>query len=126
MTKTSDQTFEENVSLLTTDTRERINTIRKIIRDVVPEAEEYFSYQIPGFKHKDNLFYYCGFPDHISLLNPFSKAFREHFKSDLKGYKTSRLVIQIPGNKPLPEQLIKEIVAFRKKENEDSAGNRKI
>jgi uncharacterized protein YdhG (YjbR/CyaY superfamily) len=76
------------------------------------------SYQIPGIKYNGYLIYYCEFPNHISLSNPFSAAFWEHFKADLEGYKTSKAVIQIPTDKPLPEKLVKEIVAFRKKENE--------
>jgi uncharacterized protein YdhG (YjbR/CyaY superfamily) len=35
----------------------------------------------------------------------------------LKGFKCSKAAVQFPIDKPLPESLIKEIVAFRIKEN---------
>lgn len=78
-------------------------------------------YQLPDslFKYKGYLLYYAAFPNHMSLSYPYSEAFWKHFKTDLVGYKTSKSVIQFPNNQPLPEQLIKNIVAFRKQENED-------
>ena len=118
MAKTNFQTIDEYHQTFAGETLKRMQTVRKIIKTAVPEAEELISYQIPCFKYHGYLIYYCGFTNHISISYPFSKAFWEHFKNDLKGYKTSKSVIQFPLNKPLPEKLIKEIVAFRKKENE--------
>lgn len=101
-----------------------MQTIRKIINEVVPDVQESISYQIPCFKYNGYLIYYCGFAKHISLSNPFSEAFWEHFKADLEGYKKSKSAIQLPTSKPLPEALIKKIVAFRKKENEEMAARK--
>lgn len=121
MAKTNYQTIDEYHQAFSGETLERMQTIRKIIHEVVPGAEEVISYQIPCFKYNGYLIYYCAFPKHISLSNPFTEAFWEHFKTDLEGYKTSKSVIQIPADKPLPEKLIKEIVTFRKRENEEKA-----
>ena len=118
MAKTNYQTIDEYHQAFSGETLARMQTIRKIINDEVPDAEECISYQIPCFKYHGYLLYYCAFPKHISLSNPFSEAFLEHFKVDLEGYKVSKSVIQIPMAQPLPEELIKRIVAFRKKENE--------
>ncbi len=40
------------------------------------------------------------------------------FKAELKELKVSKSAIQFPNDKPLPLDLIKRIVVFRKKENE--------
>ncbi|HKG06516.1 MAG TPA: DUF1801 domain-containing protein [Pedobacter sp.] len=125
MAKTDYQSINDYHQTFSGEALARMETIRKIIHDVVPGAEETISYQIPCFKYNGYLIYYCAFPNHISLSNPFSAAFWEHFKADLEGYKTSKAVIQFPANKPLPEQLIKEIIAFRKKENEEKTTNKK-
>jgi uncharacterized protein YdhG (YjbR/CyaY superfamily) len=125
MAKTNYQTIDEYHGAFSGETLDRIQIIRKIIKEVVPDAEECISYQIPCFKYNGYLIYYCAFPKHISLSNPFSDAFWEHFKVDLEGYKTSKAAIQIPTAKPLPEELIKKIVTFRKKENEEKAKNKK-
>jgi uncharacterized protein YdhG (YjbR/CyaY superfamily) len=120
MAKTNFQTIDEYHQTFTGEALERMKTIRKIIHDVVPEAVEGISYQIPCFKYGNGyLIYYCAFPKHVSISHPFSAAFWEHFKADLGGYKTSKAVIQFPTDKPLPDKLIKDMIAFRKKECEE-------
>ncbi len=118
MAKTNYQTIDEYHKVFSGETLERMQTIRKIINEIVPDAKEIISYQIPCFKYHGYLIFYSAYPNHISLSNPFTQNFWEHFKTDLEGYKTSKSAIQLPANKPLPLQLIKEIVAFRKRENE--------
>lgn len=119
MAKTNYQNIDEYHGAFGGETLARMEIIREIIHQLVPDAEETISYQIPCFKYKGYLIYYCAFPKHISLSHPFSEAFREHFKADLAGYKTSKAVIQLPINQPLPEELIRRMVIFRKKENEE-------
>lgn len=101
MAKTNYQSIDEYHQVFDGETLQRMETIRKIIHDLVPGAEECISYQIPCIKYHGYLLYYCAFPKHISLSNPFSQAFWEHFKTDLEGYKTSKAVIQFPTDKPL-------------------------
>lgn len=125
MAKTNYQSIDEYHQTFSGEALRRMEAIRKIIHDVVPGAEESISYQIPCFKYNGYLIYYCAFPNHISLSNPFSAAFWEHFKADLEGYKTSKAVIQFPANKLFPEKLIKEIIVFRKKENEEKVTAKK-
>ncbi|PPL00783.1 iron chaperone [Parapedobacter indicus] len=125
MAKTNYQTIDEYHQAFSGESLARMQIIRKIIHEVVPDAAESISYQIPCFKYHGYLIYYCAFPKHVSLSHPYSDAFWEHFKADLVGYKTSKSVIQIPADKPLPEALIKKIVTFRKKENEEKVKSSK-
>jgi Uncharacterized conserved protein len=120
MAKTDYRSVDQYHDAFSGESLARMQTIRKIIHDVVPGVEEAISYQIPCFKHKGYLIYYCAFPKHISLSHPYSEAFWEHFKADLEGYKTSKSVIQFPTDKPFPEALIRAIIAFRKKENDNN------
>lgn len=121
MAKTNYQNIDEYHQAFSGEALVRMQLIRKIIHEVVPEVEEVISYQLPCFKYKGYLVYYAAFPNHLSLSNPFSEAFLQHFKLDLQNYKTSKAVIQFPLNQPLPEGLIKQMVAFRKRENEEKA-----
>jgi uncharacterized protein YdhG (YjbR/CyaY superfamily) len=121
MAKTNYQSIDEYHQPFNGEALKRMQILRKIIHQIVPEVEEGISYQIPCFKYKGYLIYYAAFPNHISLSNPFSEAFNAHFILDLKNYKTSKAVIQFPLDKPLPEGLIKQMIDFRKKENEDLA-----
>ncbi len=125
MAKTDYQSIDQYHQAFSGESLARMETIRKIIHEAAPEVEERISYQIPCFKYKGYLIYYCAFPKHISLSHPFSEAFWEHFKADLAGYKTSKAVIQLPTDKPLPEGLIEKIITFRKMENEEKAKSSK-
>ncbi len=125
MAKTNYQTIDEYHQAFSGESLARMQTIRKIIHEAVPDAAESISYQIPCFKYHGYLLYYCAFPKHVSLSHPYSEAFWEHFKTDLEGYKTSKSVIQFPIDKPLPEALIEKIVIFRKKENEEKVQRNK-
>ncbi|NGF57975.1 DUF1801 domain-containing protein [Parapedobacter sp. SGR-10] len=125
MAKTDYQSIDAYHQAFSGDTLARMQTIRKIINELVSDAVEGISYQIPCFKYHGYLIYYCAFPKHISLSHPYSAKFWEHFKADLKGYKTSKSVIQIPNEKPLSEASIRKIIAFQKKENEEKAKHNK-
>lgn len=125
MAKTDYQSIDQYHGAFSGESLARMQTIRKIIHNLVPGAEESISYQIPCFKYKGYLIYYCAFPKHISLSHPYSAPFWEHFRDDLAGYKTSKSVIQFPSDQPLPEALIKKIISFRKKENDEKAKNGK-
>lgn len=125
MAKTDYKSIDEYHKVFSGESLQRMETIRKIIHDVVPDVEECISYQIPCLKYKGYLIYYSAYPKHISLAHPFSAAFLEHFKADLEGYKVSKSVIQFPNDKPLPEKFIKKIVLFRKEENEEAAKTKK-
>jgi uncharacterized protein YdhG (YjbR/CyaY superfamily) len=117
MAKTDYKTIDQYNKDFPAATVERMQTIRDIIHKVVPDVEETISYQIPCFKYNGYLIYYSAFAKHISLAHPFSAEFLAHFKDDLKKYKVSKSVIQLPNDEQLPVTLIKKIIEFRKKEN---------
>lgn len=120
MAKTDYKTIDEYHKAFPADMQKRMQTIRELVHKIAPEAEEVISYQIPAFKigPKFHLIYYCAFPKHLTLSSPWSEAFLKEFETDLKGMKVSRSAIQLPHDKPLPDDLIKRILKFRKAEYE--------
>ncbi|MBO9702348.1 MAG: DUF1801 domain-containing protein [Sporocytophaga sp.] len=125
MAKTDFKTIDEYQAGFPLEIQERMQTIRQIIHKVVPEVEEAISYQIPCFKYNGYLIYYAAFPNHISLSNPFSAEFLKEFESDLKNYKVSKAVIQLPNNDGLPVDMITKMIEFRKQENEQKLKTKK-
>ena len=92
--------------------RSTLNKIRAAIRAAAPgEATETISYGIPAFKHKGVLVWFAAFSDHCSLFP--TAAVIEMFKSELKGYSTSKGTIHFPTDKPLPTALVKKMVRAR-------------
>lgn len=118
MAKTDYKTIDEYHCAFPPELVERMELIRKLIHEIVPEVEEVISYQIPCFKYKGYLIYYSAYARHISLSYPFSEGLLKAVEPELKKYKVSKSAIQLPNSEPLPLDLIKKIVAWRKKENE--------
>ena len=97
--------------------RSILNKMRAAIRSTVPpEATETISYGMPAFKHKGVLVWFAAFSNHCSLFPTASVI--EAFKSELKGFSTSKGTIHFPTDKPLPTALVKKLVKARVAQNE--------
>jgi len=117
MAKTDFKTIDEYQATFPTEIKERMQQIRDLIHEAVPGVEEVISYQIPAFKiGKVFLIYYSAYTNHISLSSPWSNELLKEFADDLKGYKVTKSAIHLPNDQPLPLDLIKRIVLFRKNE----------
>ena len=125
MAKTDYKTIDAYHEAFPADVQIRMQSIRDVIHKVVPDVEEAISYQIPCFKYKGYLIYYSAYAKHISISSPFSEALLKKFEKDLKKLKVSKSAIQLPNEDPLPLALIKGIVEFRKKENDEKAKAKK-
>ncbi len=102
---------DEYVNMFNGDVKKKLQQIRQEIKNTVPEAEETISYRMPAFKLRRILVYFAAHKNHIGFY-PTPDALIE-FKDVLTNYKTSKAAIQFPLDKPLPLQLIKDIVKFR-------------
>jgi len=89
--------------------------MRRTIRRAAPEAEEAISYQIPTFKLNGNLVHFAAFKKHIGFY-PTPTGI-EAFKKELSPYEGAKGSVQFPIGKPIPYDLVKKIVIFRRKEN---------
>lgn len=123
--------IDEYFSTFPANIREKLEKIRSVIKDLVPEAEETISYNMPAFRYHGILLYFAGYKGHIGLYPADSKTI-VIFKDLLKGFETSKGTIRLPLDKPLPLSLIKAIVRFRAKTNLDKShkhhttGNKRV
>jgi len=92
-----------------------LEKLRQTIKGIVPEAEEVISYGMPMFKYRGMLVGFTAFKNHCRF---FHSSVVEHFKNELKDFKTAKGNIQFTIDKPIPEKLIEKIVLFRMGENE--------
>lgn len=92
--------------------RSELERVRDIIKATAPDAEESFGYGMPTLKYKGKyLIGYCAFKEHMSVF-PGSEAV-ELIKQKLTDHKVSKGTIQFTFDKPLSEELIREIVLIR-------------
>lgn len=99
--------IDEYIASFSGETRDKLEQIRKAVKEVAPEATEKISYGIPTFYLNGNLVHFGGFKDHISFF-PTSYGVSA-FKEELADYETSKGTIKFPLDKPLPLDLIRKI-----------------
>ena len=88
-----------------------LKKIRKTIKAAAPKAIEKMSWQMPTFWQNENLIHFAAFKKHIGIY-PGSEAITV-FSEKLAEYKTSKGAIQLPLNKAIDYELIKEITLWR-------------
>lgn len=90
--------------------------MRNTILASAPGAEESISYGMPAYKiNKKPLVYFAAFKNHIGFYA--TPSGHEAFAAELAKYKQGKGSVRFPLDKPLPLDLIGEIVAFRMVEN---------
>jgi uncharacterized protein YdhG (YjbR/CyaY superfamily) len=94
------------------EVRDRLERVRAIVAEEAPEAVEGLAYGLLGWKlHKKPLIYAGGFAGHIGVYA--TPQGHEAFADELSHYKQGKGSVQLPLIDPLPEDLIRRIVAFR-------------
>lgn len=98
------------------DVQERMEAIRAIVHEEAPQATERFCMKMPTFDMNGKWFvHFAAYSKHIGFY-PHAEGVTA-FMDRLTDYKTSKGTIQFPFTKPLPLDLIRDIVRYRAKEN---------
>ena len=122
-TKSHFKTIDEYINSHPLEVRKVLQTLRETIKEVVPEAQEKISYNMPTFTLNGiHLLTFAAWKKHTSLY-PFTKTMEASLK-EASSYKTSgKGTIQFPLDQPLPLPLIRKIVQLRVKENVEQNNN---
>ncbi len=114
---TKPQNVDEYITGFPKGIQKVLKQIRLAIRKAAPDADESISYAMPAYKlHGKPLVYFAGYEHHIGFYaTPTGHA---EFAKELAKYKQGKGSVQFPLDEPMPLDLIKRIVVFRKKENE--------
>lgn len=115
MAKTNYKTIDEYIAAFPDTVQHKLEEVRKIIHEAAPDAKEIISYQIPCFDQNGPILYFSAFTKHISIATPPPTL--DVFKKELKDYKTSKSVFQIPFDQPIPAKLITKIATYKVREN---------
>lgn len=109
------KTIDAYIASQAEDIQPRLREVYATIKAALPDASEKISWQMPTFWKGQNLIHFAAFKKHIGLY-PGGEAMIV-FVDKLTDYKTSKGGIQLPNNKPLPFELIREIALWCGKEN---------
>jgi uncharacterized protein YdhG (YjbR/CyaY superfamily) len=96
--------------------REALARVRDIVEGVAPEAEEGVSYGMPAFLYAGRpLLGFRAAKKHLSVF-PFSPAAVEAVEDRLKGFDLSKGTIRFSPDRPVPEDVLADLVQARKEE----------
>jgi uncharacterized protein YdhG (YjbR/CyaY superfamily) len=109
------ESIDEYIFKFPPEIQEILESLRKVIKEAAPDAEEKISYQMPAFALHGNLVYFAVCKNYIGFY-PTSSGI-DAFKNELSEYKGTKGSIHFPINKPMPYELISRIVKFRVAEN---------
>lgn len=108
-------TIDEYITCFPPDIRETLQNLRRVVREAAPDVQEKISYGMPAFYLNGNLVYFAAHKKHIGFYPTPRGA--EVLMDKLSGYKMSKGAIRFPFDKPMPYDVIAEIVRFRVNEN---------
>ena len=108
---TAFRTVDEYLAGFDGEARERMEKLRSLILSCSPKITEKISWGMPTYVLHGNLVHFAGQKQHIGFY-PAPEAI-EVFADRLSGYSCSKGAIRFPYDKPIPYDLIREIVAFR-------------
>ena len=120
------KTVDEYIKRSPVEVQPVLQKLRQTIKKTAPEAKEVISYMIPGYMYHGMLIFFAAFKNHISVY-PAPRG-NETFKKELSAYKGGKGTVQFPLGSPIPFDLVKRIIKFRKEENEkrSAAKNKKV
>lgn len=105
---------EEYIASYSGDIKKRMETLRQIILECSPEITEKISWGMATFVLNGNLVHFSGQKRHLGFY-PTPSAI-EAFKDRLEDYNYSKGAIQLPYNRPMPYELLRQITQFRVQE----------
>jgi uncharacterized protein YdhG (YjbR/CyaY superfamily) len=116
------ESIDDYIRQFTPEVQEKLEALRKVIKESATDATEKISYRMPAFYLHGILVYFAAFKHHIGFY-PTSSGI-EAFKGELSGYKFSKGSVQFPIENPLPLDLISRIVKYRVAENMKKAAGK--
>jgi len=93
--------------------RSTLQRLRQTILEVIPEAEQGISYQVPAFRIDGKVIAgFAAFKNHLSYL-PHSGSVFAVLRDEVASYKTSKGALQFPIDSPLPKLLVERLIKVR-------------
>jgi uncharacterized protein YdhG (YjbR/CyaY superfamily) len=121
--RTDFRSIDEYIATFPAEVQSKLQALRAAIKAAVPEAEEKIAYQLPTFDlNGRHLVYFSAWKKHIAIY-PIPSC-TETFKKKISQYVDGKSTLKFPLDKPLPLELIGEIVKLRVADNLKNNGTK--
>ncbi len=110
--ETGKRSIDAYIAASPEENRVRLNEIRDLILQTVPQLQETISWGMPTFKLRGkNLAHFAAHKHHLGFY-PGEEPIVV-FKERLAEYKTSKGAVQLPWSKALPKELIRDMLLWQ-------------
>jgi uncharacterized protein YdhG (YjbR/CyaY superfamily) len=110
-------THDTYLAAIPPDHREALQRLRDFIHQLVPDATECVSYGLPAFRlGKKHLVAYGNAKKHCAFY-PMSGSIVTRFADRLEGYSLSKGTIRFSPERPIPDDVVRDIVLARIEED---------
>jgi uncharacterized protein YdhG (YjbR/CyaY superfamily) len=93
--------------------RSTLQTLRRTILEIVPDADQVISYRVPAFRVRgQTVAGFAAFKTHLSYL-PFSGSVLPQLAHQLEGYAMTKSSLHFPVDRPLPKALVRKLITAR-------------
>lgn len=114
-------TIDEYIAQFPAEVQEVLASIRAVIRETVPKAEEKISYGMPAFHLNGNLIHFAANKNHIGI---YPKTEGMEKLPEMANYKGTKGSVHFPLNQPIPYEFLRKIVQVRVEETQNKAASR--
>lgn len=105
--------IDEYLATLEEPKRATLTSLRDTIMAIVPDAEQCISYGMPAFKLRGKTIAgFAAFKNHLSYL-PHSGSVIPQLAEETAAYTSTRGSLHFPVDEPLPETLLRKLLAVR-------------
>jgi uncharacterized protein YdhG (YjbR/CyaY superfamily) len=108
---------EQYLAAVPEPSRTALESLRQTIREVVPDATEAISYQVPTFKYQNRPLVAFGATETGCTFYVMSTNVFNAFKEKVKEFKTGKGSIRFQPDKLIPAEIVQNIVKARISEN---------
>jgi uncharacterized protein YdhG (YjbR/CyaY superfamily) len=118
------ETYMTNTS---DENKKALRHIRELVHKEVSDVDEVLSYGMPGFRMKSTGKVVLGFAinKHSLAVYPHSGRVLDHMMSDISKWRTSLSALNFTPADPIPDTILKELLAVRVQEIIDGYGQKK-
>lgn len=110
-----DDAVTEYISGFEPEIQERLNALRAVFHEVLPETKESIRYNMPAFTvgEKQQL-YFAAYKRHIGFYPVYGLA---HLEPEIEPYKAKKAkdTLHFLHDQPLPLELVRKIIRYKSK-----------
>jgi len=107
-------TIEEYIRAAPAAGQPHLRRIHEILEEVAPKAQQTIKWGMPFFIEPRFLFSFSAHKAHLNFAPSEGALLR--FAKELQGHRTTKNMLQLPYDEPLPEALIRKIARDRLRE----------